>query len=58
MQRVPIAAAKLGVPRGRARALARVYFTEVYPEDRPEYQTPGCRNGRAFDLRPRDAQWP
>lgn len=58
MQRVPIVAAKLGVSRSEARTLARLYFTDVYPENLPEYRTAGCHDNGEFDLHPLDPVWP
>ena len=58
MQRDVEAAAKLGLTDAEARSLARLYWTDIYPENLPEYSTPDCRNGGPYDLHPHDSRWP
>lgn len=58
MQRLATVARRLGVPRGQARRLARVYWDAIYPESHPAYRTRDCRDGGKLDLRPRSSAWP
>lgn len=58
MQRFAGVARKLGLPAAEARRLARVYWTEVYPDPDREYWTRDCRDGGKLDLRPRSSVWP
>lgn len=58
MQRDVEAAPKLGLTHAEAQTLAQVYWTDIYPEDTPEYFTADCRDGGPYDLHPHDTHWP
>lgn len=58
MQRLAGVARKLGLSAAEARRLARVYWTEVYPDSDRDYRTPECRDDGELDLRPRSSVWP
>jgi hypothetical protein len=58
MQLVRKTARALGAEAGYARALAKVYWEQVYKRAPPAYRSRDCRNGGAFDLRPASASWP
>lgn len=58
MQRLASAARKLRMSKTEARRLARVYWSEIYPDSDRGYRTRECRNGGELDLRPRSSVWP
>jgi hypothetical protein len=58
MQRLAGVARKLGLPANEAERLARVYWTEIYPDSDRDYWTRDCRDGGGLDLRPRSSVWP
>jgi hypothetical protein len=58
LQQVDRAARLLGASKGRARRLAEVAWTVLYPENTPTYRSPECRPGGALDETPGDGVWP
>jgi hypothetical protein len=58
MQRLAGVAQELGLSTTEARRLARVYWSEIYPDADRGYRTEECRNGGELDLRPRRPVWP
>jgi hypothetical protein len=58
MQRLAAVARRLGVTRGHARRLARVYWEVIYPDSHRGYRTRDCRDGGELDLRRRSSVWP
>lgn len=58
VQRIPETARALGFASADARALAELYWTELYPENDDEYKSKECRSGGELDLRPGDPRWP
>jgi hypothetical protein len=57
-QRMHITARLLGRPLADARAMGGFYVRVQQPSLPPEYRSPECRNGGAFDLRLHDATFP
>jgi hypothetical protein len=58
MQRLAAVARGLGFSAADARRLARLYWSEIYPDEERGYRTSECRNGGELDLRPRSSLWP
>jgi hypothetical protein len=58
LQAIDFVARRLGASAEQARALAVFSFDQLPGRMPPEYSSPQCRNGSAYDLRPRDAVWP
>jgi hypothetical protein len=61
LQSVFYVATRLGAPLDEAKALGRLYWTDVYRQhgsDWPRYYSPDCRSGGRLDLRPGDTRWP
>ena len=58
MQNVVRTATELGLPAAYGRRLADVYWTEIYPHQRPGYRTTACRDGGSLDLHPNRSVWP
>jgi hypothetical protein len=48
----------LGVGRREARRLARFAWAHLYDAEDPEYGSPDCHDGGAFDLHPTSSVWP
>jgi hypothetical protein len=57
IQLAPLAARRLGVPRGYAAVLVRTYWRH-HINALPEYVSPECRRGGALDLHRADSIWP
>ncbi len=54
-------ASRLGAPLVEAKALGRLYWSDVYRQHGaqwPQYYSADCRNGGRLDLRPADERWP
>lgn len=58
VQRMAGVGRALGMTGRHARALARVYWRKLYPENDELYLSDECRNGGDLDLRPGDSAWP
>lgn len=58
IQSIRRTSALLGIEPGYADLLARTYWAQEYPRNRPDYRSPECRAGGALDLTPDDGVWP
>jgi hypothetical protein len=58
MQRLAAVARRFGYSAAESRRLARVYWTDIYPDPERGYRTSDCRDGGELDLRPRSPVWP
>jgi hypothetical protein len=58
MQHIREAARKLGASETYADELAERYWAEVYPTRPPDYRSPKCRDGGAYDVDKESSVWP
>ncbi|HEY2073266.1 MAG TPA: hypothetical protein VGG88_06800 [Gaiellaceae bacterium] len=61
MQSIWFVATRLGASLPEAEALAQLFAQRIYPLRRtetPQYWSPECRDGGAYDLRPSSNAWP
>ncbi|MDQ2984316.1 MAG: hypothetical protein M3R70_10420 [Actinomycetota bacterium] len=58
IQAVPFVARRLGASPQQARALGLLAANRVLAAMPPEYMSPQCRDGGAFDLHPATPGWP
>jgi hypothetical protein len=61
MQSIWFVANRLGASVPEAQALAQLFAERIYPLRRtetPQYWSPQCRDGGAYDLRPASHAWP
>ena len=61
MQSIWFVATRLGASLPEAEALAQLFSQRIYPLRRtetPTYWSPECRDGGAYDLRPKSSAWP
>ena len=58
MQKMDSVAGLLGAPRPLARGLAQLYWTQIYPRNRPAYRSPECHDGGRLDLDGMLDLWP
>jgi hypothetical protein len=61
MQSLWFVANRLGASVAESQAYATLYATRIYPTRRyqtPKYWSAQCRDGGAYDLRPRSHAWP
>lgn len=58
LQTMAAVALGLGATPAQAAALARGQYTESYPLMPDAYRSPECADGRSFDLRPEDPNFP
>jgi hypothetical protein len=61
MQSIWFVANKLGASVAEGQAYAALYATQMYPSRRtqtPRYWSAECRDGGAYDLRPKSHAWP
>ncbi|TML10756.1 MAG: hypothetical protein E6G38_00070 [Actinobacteria bacterium] len=58
LQAIDFVARRLGASPDQARALASFSFDQLPRRMPPEYSSPECHDGGAYDLRPNSAVWP
>ena len=58
LQAIDFVTRRLGASPDQAHALAAFSFDQLPRRLPPEYSSPDCRNGGAYDLRPRRPVWP
>ena len=58
LQAIDFVARRLGASPEQARALALFSLDQLPGRMPPEYSSPQCRDGGAYDLRPHDEVWP
>ena len=61
MQSIWFVASRLGASVSEAQAFASLFATRIYPlreTQTPAYWSPECRDGGAYDLRPKSHAWP